>query len=52
MTKLIQCPVCKKKDCPVSNHAKVCSSNCRVKQWREAKKAELNKVKDNQQDNK
>ncbi len=34
MTKLLDCPVCKKKDQPVRNDAKVCSSSCRVKQWR------------------
>lgn len=39
MTKLIDCPVCKKKDRPVREDAKVCCSSCRVKQWR------LNKAK-------
>jgi len=34
MTKLIDCPVCKKKDQPVREDAKVCCSSCRVKQWR------------------
>ena len=34
MTKLIDCPVCKKKDQPVRNDAKVCSPYCRLKQWR------------------
>tara|TARA_R110002167_G_scaffold361513_1_gene579930 strand:+ start:643 stop:780 length:138 start_codon:yes stop_codon:yes gene_type:complete len=34
MTKLIECPVCGKKDQPVREDAKVCSSACRVKQWR------------------
>jgi hypothetical protein len=38
LTKLLDCPVCKKKDQPVRNDAKVCSSSCRVKQWRLNKK--------------
>lgn len=33
MTKLIDCPVCGKTK-PVRDDAKVCSSSCRVKQWR------------------
>ena len=41
MTKLIDCPICKKKGQPVRNDAKVCCSACRVKQWR------LNKPKQN-----
>jgi len=37
MTKLLDCPVCDKKGVPVRNDAKVCSSSCRVKQWRKVK---------------
>jgi len=37
MTKLIDCPVCKK-IVPVRNDAKVCSPYCRLKQWRLNKK--------------
>jgi hypothetical protein len=34
MSKLLTCPVCKETK-PVRDDAKVCSSNCRVKQWRD-----------------
>ncbi len=37
MTKLIDCPICGETK-PVRDDAKVCSSNCRVKAWRERKK--------------
>ncbi len=42
MTKLLNCPICHKQDVPVRNDAKVCSSVCRVKQWRKAKKDKAN----------
>lgn len=44
MTKLIDCPVCKKKDQPVRGDAKVCSPYCRLKQWREDNKKKETKV--------
>ena len=34
MTKLIDCPECGDKDCPVRDDAKVCSTKCRVAKWR------------------
>ncbi len=37
MTKLIDCPICKKKGQPVREDAKVCSPYCRLKQWRKVK---------------
>ena len=36
MTKIIKCPACNKNK-PVRDDAKVCSSNCRVKQWRKTR---------------
>ena len=42
MTKLLDCPICEKKNQPVRDDAKVCSSSCRVKQWRKAKKDQSN----------
>ena len=38
MTKLIDCPVCKKEGQPVRDDAKVCSPNCRVRKWRADRK--------------
>jgi hypothetical protein len=38
MTKLLDCPICERKDQPVRNDAKFCRSNCRVKSWRDIKK--------------
>ena len=37
MSKILKCPVCGK-EVPARNDAKVCSSNCRVKAWRDGKK--------------
>ena len=42
MTKLLKCPICGK-TVPVRDDANVCSSNCRVKRWRELKKLPFSK---------
>lgn len=44
MTKLIDCPVCKKKGQPVRDDAKVCSPNCRVRKWRADRKIKAAKL--------
>lgn len=45
MTKIIKCPVCKKNR-PVRDDAKVCSSNCRVKAWRKEQKEAKKKARE------
>ena len=44
MTKLIDCPVCKKNGQPVRDDAKVCSPNCRVRKWRADRKIKAAKL--------
>jgi predicted nucleic acid-binding Zn ribbon protein len=44
MTKLIDCPACGKEGVPVREDAKVCSSSCRVKQWRKIKRINAREV--------
>lgn len=34
MTKLLDCPECGDKDCPVRDDALVCSPKCRLSKWR------------------
>ena len=44
MTKLIDCPVCKKEGQPVRDDAQVCSPNCRVIKWRADRKIKAAKL--------
>lgn len=38
MTKLLDCPECGDKGCPVRDDALVCSTKCRVAKWRKKQK--------------